>query len=91
MAWANRTHAPASTGWRNKTKLDANQPIAPQIPVFCLSDEPPGADPTRAPGHTLVCACNLLGCHRAFEREKGWPAAPKSWFGTSPLSNGQQR
>jgi hypothetical protein len=83
---------PALEGWRKSRKLDANDPIAPQIPAFCLSDKPPGAsaDPTRARGQTLACTCNLLGCHRAFEREKV-AGRPQSWFGTSPLSNGQQR
>ena len=78
MASANRIHAPAPASWRSMRKLDANEPIAPQIPVFCLSDEPRSADPTRAPGQTPVRACNLLGCHRAFEREKGGRPPPKA-------------
>jgi hypothetical protein len=61
-------------------KPDANEPIAPQIPAFRLSDKPLGAsgDPMRARGQTLVCACDLLGCHRAFEREKGGRPPPKA-------------
>jgi hypothetical protein len=80
MALAGRTHAQALASRRNLGKLDANDAIAPQIPTFCLSNEPPGAsaDPTRARGQTLVCACNLLGCHRAFEREKGGRPSPKA-------------
>jgi hypothetical protein len=71
---------------RNLNKLDANETIAPRIPVFCPSNEPPGAsaDPIRARGQTLVCACDLLGCHRAFEREKEWPAAPKAGSALHP-------
>jgi hypothetical protein len=90
MARAGRAHAPALADRRRERKLDANDPIAPQIPTICApdSDEPPdaSADPARDPGQTLVSAWNLLGCHRAFEREKERLAAPKSRLGASPLS-----
>jgi hypothetical protein len=71
-------HAPAPGAGGPKTRnLEANQPIAPRIPVFFSPfwrerrQASALADPTRPQEQTLVSAWNVLGCHRVSSVKKG--------------------
>ncbi|MEH2562598.1 hypothetical protein V1289_002225 [Bradyrhizobium sp. AZCC 2289] len=93
MTRRSRGHAPVSgTFQRTEQKLDADGPIAPQIPAFCQPF--PAKEPSqgviavsRPDQQTLISVRNLLACHGVSSVKEGL-GRPQNRFGSSPLSNG---
>jgi hypothetical protein len=93
MTLISRGHAPVSGVLQcAEQKLDADGPIAPQIPAFRqpfpAKKPSQGAIAVSRPAQqTLISVRNLLACHGVSSVKEGL-GRPKTRFGASPLSNG---